>query len=193
MRNVSLLVISMLIAGSSVCLAQEQTVVRREHGRPLLTAEQESHLQSLRDTVVAIPNAACTGPIAVSVTGSGHYSAGQDVLLAYSNTVTNMGSAWPANFVFFAPCDGLYYFNVTFVKDAYYYGGTTDDVSIYLFKNAYYIGQAWSGEGTGYRGTGAYGVALQLQQGDYVFTTVHSDGGPMRHLVEYNFTGFLIR
>ncbi|MGA8810304.1 MAG: hypothetical protein WB973_20725 [Thermoanaerobaculia bacterium] len=157
-----------------------------------LSPQQEAELTQLRKPFLGA-KAACSAPIALSVQGNSHHTAGQDVLLTYSTVVTNVGGAWPANSTFFAPCSGLFYFNVTFVKDAYYFGGTQDDVMVYLLRNGSSVGEAWSGEGDGARGTGAYGVALKLNQGDYVQTIVHSDGGPMRHLADYNFTGFLIR
>ena len=34
-----------------------------------------------------------------------------------------------------APCTGLYFFNVSFVKDAYYYGATANDVFVHVLKN----------------------------------------------------------
>jgi hypothetical protein len=155
--------------------------------------QEEAQLTQLRKPILSAGPAACNSPIALSVQGTGHHTAGQDVLLTYPTVVTNVGGAWPINSTFLAPCSGLFYFNVTFVKDAYYFGGTQDDVLIYLMRNGSWVGEAWSGEGGGMRSTGAYGVVLKLNQGDYVQTVVHSDGGFMRHLADYNFTGFLIR
>lgn len=165
--------------------------------KPQLTREQE---KQLKESVDGAQRASCSPgpfplPIAVSVYGNNHFTSGQDVLLTYKNVITNEGGAWNPSIAshFVAPCAGLYFFTISFVKDAYYHGGTTDDVMVYLTKNVTtMVGEAYSGEGAGMRGTGVYSVTLRLAQGDAVQTFVHSDGGPMRHLAEYNFTGYRI-
>jgi C1q-related factor len=138
-------------------------------------------------------------PIAFSVSGTGHHTGGQDVVLDYSEIITNEPTPgpWTVPNTFVAPCDGLYYFTVSFVKDAYYYGGTEDDVQVYLkimFPNGSIknLSEAWSGEGAGRRGTGAYSVTIRLNRGSLVQTYVHSDGGLTRHLARFHFTGFRI-
>ncbi len=128
-------------------------------------------------------------------TRSHHVSAGNEVLLHYPDEHTSglLGQA-----LFVAPCDGLYFFSISFIKDAYYYSATTDDVYVVIRQNGVYKGRAWSGEGAGYRGTGAYSVVLELTAGDWIQTFAHSDGWPWptggktRHLMEHNFSGFLI-
>jgi hypothetical protein len=142
----------------------------------------------------------CCYAIAFSVFDNNHNTALQDVILEYKNVITDEGGGWNAGApaMFIAPCNGLYYFSISFEKDAYYLNGTTDDVMIFLTKVPFgstvgtYIGYAWSGEGDGMRGTGAYDVVLRLKVGDKVYTKVHSDGGLTRHLYYYNFTGFSI-
>ncbi len=106
-----------------------------------------------------------------------------------------MGGGWtPGGGTFIAPCPGLYSFSISFVKDAYYHGGTTNDVFVHITHNGVEKGYAWSGAGAGNRDTGAYNLVLLLQQGDYVQTFVSSDGnGATRHLARYNFTGHLVR
>ena len=42
-------------------------------------------------------------------------------------------------------------------------------------------------------GPGAYSVTLFLEKGDYVQTFAASDGNLKRHLLEYNFTGHLVK
>jgi len=135
-----------------------------------------------------------SGIVAFSVTGTYHVSTGAPTLLGYQSTYTLYGGGWTAGGgTFIAPCAGLYVFTVSFVKDAYYYGGSTDDIFIHITRNGMYTGYAWSGEGSGNRGTGTYTVTLILNPGDYVQTFVASDGNVTRHLARYNFTGYLVK
>ncbi len=135
-----------------------------------------------------------SGIVAFSVVGSEHVSSGAATLLGYAGTYTNVGGGWTAGGgTFVAPCRGLYFFSISFVKDAYYYGGTTDDVYVFLYRNGTHRGYAWSGEGDGYRSTGTYSIALLLDAGDYVQTFASSDGGYTRHLSRYSFTGHLVK
>ena len=135
------------------------------------------------------------GMVAFSASNNvAHVSQGTEALLAYGTTYTNLGGGWVnGGGTFSAPCTGLYTFTVSFVKDAYYNGGTTDDVYVYIKKNNASVGYAWSGEGAGMRGTGTYTVALYLAQGDYVQTFAGSDGGYKRNVQLYNFTGVLVK
>lgn len=166
---------------------------------PPLSKEDMASLQAARQSVMstgcpssfpALPN------IAVSVRGANHFSSGSDVLLNYPGPITTEGGAWPASSVFIAPCLGLYYFAVDFVKDTAYNGGSFDDVSIYIAKNGVYIGYAWAGEmepSNPYdRSTGAYHVILRMKAGEYIETFVHSDGGVKRNIFNYNFSGHRI-
>jgi hypothetical protein len=142
----------------------------------------------------------CCNAIAFSVTGNCHVSNGIDIPLEYSIVITDEGQGWAAGapVMFVAPCNGLYFFTIDFVKDSYYNNGTTDDVAIDLIKvpsgssSGWYVGDAWSGEGAGSRGTGTYNVVLRLNFGDKVYTKAHSDGGLQRHIIEYHFSGFSI-
>jgi hypothetical protein len=206
---VMLLVVSVTPADARKAKGPDDAVIR-SGGVPIRQGVMSSQeQQQLADQQASIAGAGCPGafplPIAVSVFGRSHFTAGQDVLLSYAapgsgnpvNPVTNEGGAWQ-NPNFIAPCSGLYFFSIEFVKDSYYsYGtppqfGTQDDVSVYLMRNGAYVGEAWSGEGAGKRGTGAYTVILRLNMLDSIQTWVHSDGGPMRHLSYYNFTGHRI-
>lgn len=137
-----------------------------------------------------------TGIVAFSVTGVHHVSQGGATLLGYQTTHTNLGGGWmPGGGTFIAPCAGLYSFSVSFVKDPYYYGGTSDDVFVHIAHNGVYKGYAWSGyDSVQNRNTGAYTVALFMNAGDYVQTyTASDDGGVRRHLDQYNFTGFMVK
>jgi hypothetical protein len=176
--------------------------------KPELSREQAAELANARANArSAAPAAlvACgtTTRIAVSVSGSWHGTAGASVLLPYQNVVTdvsNTGSAWFGPAYFIAPCSGLYFFTVSFVKDSYYNTcggnfGTQDDVGVYLAKfpsSTVYGPGALSGEGAGRRGTGVYSVVLQLNQSDVITSWVYSDGAVHRCLASYHFTGFLI-
>ncbi|MBK8516216.1 MAG: hypothetical protein IPL55_07970 [Saprospiraceae bacterium] len=150
------------------------------------------------------PPSRCPGPfpipIAVSVYGTTHISSGVPVWLEYPYTRTNEGSpgglmggfGWDGSTQFAAPCDGLYHFSISFVKDSYYFQGTTDDVNVYFVKlpatgaSGVRYGNAWSGEGDGRRGTGTDNIILRLKEGDNITTWVYSDGGPKRHLAYYS-------
>lgn len=152
---------------------------------PLLQQQPEASLTSACPT---------SGLVAFSVVGSGHVSSGGLTLLGYQGTYERLGGGWtPGGSTFIAPCRGLYSFTVSFVKDAYAYGGTRNDVYVYVTHNGSEKGYAWSGDGDGERSTGTYSVAFFLQAGDYVQTFVGSDEGRTRHLARYNFTGHLVR
>ena len=142
-------------------------------------------------------NPACptSGLVAFSVTGTSHISQGNATLLGYQSTVTNTGGGWtPGGGTFIAPCSGLYVFTTSFVRQASStYGGTSDDVYIYIYLNGGSRGFAWSGEASVNRSTGTYTVALLLQPGDYVQTYVTTPNGVKRHLNKYDFTGYLVK
>lgn len=130
--------------------------------------------------------------VAFSASGTNHTSSGARVRLSYDRTITNVGGSWVGS-LFFAPCDGLYVFTVSFVKDPYN-AGTNDDVYVEIKKNnTDDLGFAWAGamSATG-RSTGTYTVTALLQAGDFVQTFASADGRT-RSLGRYNFTGYLIR
>ena len=113
------------------------------------------------------------GVVVVSVNGSDHRSSGSPKLLFYNNTVTDEGGAWYSDALFIAPCNGVYFFSVSFMKEPYGDLGSglvwTDvDVYICLHRNGQPIGSyacAWSGENKGDRNGGSYNVALRLPGG----------------------------
>jgi C1q-related factor len=173
--------------------------------KPELSQEQTAQLATLRKKKLACPGQFPTPTIAVSVAGNWLGNGGTDTILNYSTVITNVGGAWIASSVFLAPCTGHYFFTVSFVKDTYYscggQVGTQDDVAVYLTRSSStgvqvigpaWTNGAWSGEDAGRRGTGAFGVAVRLNQNDAVQSWVHSDGGRHRCLAAYNFTGFRI-
>jgi hypothetical protein len=169
---------------------------------PPLTSQDAIQLRSDRLAVTsALSSESCANsatPIAFSVTGVDDVSAGQDSILLYAGITTNEGSGWVNPSTFIAPCGGLYHFSITFLKDSAYFNGTQDDVWIYFTKTDLQNrrlaipGRAWSGEGDGMRGTGAFNVAIRLAQGESVQSLVSSDSGLLRHVWEFNLTGFRI-
>lgn len=131
-------------------------------------------------------------PTVFSAQGNGHTSDGNPDLMHYQKTNVNLpANSWNGS-TFTVPTAGVYFFCITFVKDAFYEGGTQEDVYVTLRRNNQDIGRAWSGQGAGQRGTGAFNAALQLNAGDSVQTWADSDGGYKRHIAEYQFSGFLI-
>lgn len=157
----------------------------------LQAAKMHRNLETTSVSKYLINNCECMKCVAFSAQGSGHISAGADQKLSYSNTILNEGWSWDGS-EFKAPVKGIYSFDISFVKDSYYHGGTQDDVNIILIKNSSSLGNAWSGEGTGRRGTGSFSINLKLEKGDKIFTRIHSDGGRKRHVANYNFNGKLI-
>ncbi len=162
----------------------------------------ESHSELMYLEFEPAPLWMCT-KIGFSATGA-HRSSGGRELLSYGPPITNVRpniwSGFVGNSTFVAPCDGLYYFSITFVKDPFIGRpyGTTDDVFVYITQKrgaGPFVdkGYAWAGEGAGRRG-GAYNVVLELLAGDWVQTWAHSDGIPpkYRHLMKHDFGGFLI-
>lgn len=152
----------------------------------------DASISSAFQTAISCPS---TGIVAFSATGGGHVSQGGAILLGYQTTYTNLGGGWVnGGGTFIAPCTGLYSFTVSFVKDPYYYGGTADDVFVYVAHNGIYKGYAWSGEDSVQnRNTGVYTVALFMTAGDYVQTYADSDSGRMRYLAQFNFTGYMVK
>jgi hypothetical protein len=161
-----------------------------------LKQHQNSHIQ-------------CTGfwapKIAFSAVGTGETSFGGTNILFYNQTITNEppinntapGFPWTGA-TFIVPCNGLYYFTVSFVRDSRYRNGDHDDVMIQIKRNGVIIGNpgggnvgAWAGEtSTPERATGTYSVIDRLEKGDLINTWVYSDGGRKRHLPSYYFSGF---
>jgi len=138
------------------------------------------------------------GPAAsFSAAGTGHTSLGNPDLLSYQTEVADQANRWNGS-TYTVPSDGTYFFSLNFERDSYYNGGTPDDVYMYLNVNGQSVGYAMAGESDSQdpdakRMTGAYAVALPLQAGDFVTTTTASDGGPQRHLLKYELTGFRVR
>lgn len=139
--------------------------------------------------------------VAFSVRGKNHISSGTPKIVKYQDTLTNVGAGWNGATTFTAPGDGTYFFSIDFVKDAYLFGGTEEDVFVVLQTQApgapepTDVVNAWAGQGGGKRGTGAVSVVLQLAEGTVVRTRAGSDPVPngfKRHIPQIHFTGFLI-
>ncbi len=147
----------------------------------------EHHRDVVKDESKSAVRGACKAGF--STTKYGQKSLGGPQLLEYGTPITHDPS-WMFDRIFFAPCDGLHKFSVTFVRDAT--GMPTQDVFIYIMHNFAGKGYAMAGESSEPRETGAYNVVLKLKAGDLVHTEVHSDGGVLRRLFKYSFSGHLI-
>jgi hypothetical protein len=185
--------------------------------KPALTREQAAEMAKLTNKAElakskqrALPCPALpSAPIGFSVYGTWRGSSGADSLVPYTHVITNEGSRWfalpfPNLPGFFLGCRGLWFFTVSFVRDAWIGPplcaggpGTADDISIYLTRylngNLTVVpGAAWAGEGDGTRATAAYSVVLRLTVDEGVVPFVHSDTGSPRCLAAYYFSGFRI-
>jgi len=196
-----------LVLTSTAVSAQDQLFHRKGSVVPTvdqtLTPEQIAQIPQLPQTP------SCTPGVAISARGNAFGTSGADHVLTYPTNDTNEGGAWIGNTILeiSGACSGLYHLEVQFEKDSFYTNcngspgplGTQDDVSIY-FRNLSLPGfpvlgsqaGAWSGEGDGRRGTGAYGLVVRLHAGDTVSTWVHSDGGYFRCLAVYTFAAYRI-
>lgn len=128
-----------------------------------------------------------------SAKGENHDSDGNPDLMTYMPGGLNVGGGWNDSSTFKAPEKGFYFFSITCVRNAINTGGTEDDVRILLRRNGTDVGFAWCGQGSGARSTGAYSVAVKLNQNDRIETFADSDGGRRRVFGIYQFSGFLIR
>ena len=129
-------------------------------------------------------------PIAFTGRCTEHVSSSSKALITYNRTLLE-SEYWDGT-RFTAPKDGVYFFSISFVKDAYYHDGHEDDVYVHLYKNSESMGYAWSGQGTGKRGTGALSLTLYLQQNDVITTKSDDDSSitDKRHISEAYITGF---
>ncbi|ATB33637.1 C1q-like domain-containing protein [Melittangium boletus] len=168
---------------------------RAEEERPRLEVPDYKTVDPALLNILVLPSCPSNGIVAFSAEGRSHISQGGATLLGYPTIYSNAGEAWvPGGGTFIAPCAGLYSFNVSLVRDPYYYGGTNDDVYSCLTLNGTDKGCAWAGETNSVgRATGTHTVALMLKKGDYVQSFAMSDTGYNRHLSVYRFTGFLVK
>ncbi|MBN2533726.1 MAG: hypothetical protein JXB88_12595 [Spirochaetales bacterium] len=113
-------------------------------------------------------------------------------VLEYDIVYTLKNALWDGS-VFTAHRNGLFVVTVSFVKDAYYHNGTQDDVYVTVYKEDISgvrtsMGLAWSGEGTGKRGTGTYTVVAELLEGEKILTVAHAAKGDIWNLELFNLT-----
>jgi hypothetical protein len=134
----------------------------------------------------------CLGCLAFTVRGVNHVSQGGNTKLIFQNVDLNESWGWNGQDLV-APVAGIYHFDISFMKDAFYYNGTTDDVFVHLIKNGAGapLATAWSGEGPK-RAAGGVSINTRLQVGDIISTMANSDGGRNRHIAMYTFSGQLI-
>lgn len=189
MRGTALAILIVLIGSGTMAHGKD-----RGSSQFNLSQKQIKELQEFRRQVATQQ---CPGPfptpIAVTVQGGDHHTSGHPVLLTYLYVFTNEGGAWGNNSTFVAPCDGLYFFAIDFVKDPYYFSGTKDDVTIALHKNGQRIVEAWAGETDSRgRGTGVCNIILRLKSGDWIQTVLASEVELPRNIGSYRFTGYRI-
>lgn len=113
--------------------------------------------------------------------------------VVYGQVVTNEGGAWDrGSSRFVAPTDGVYFFSVSFVRDAA--GGYAADEDVYLWilinGGSPHRAYAWAGQGSGPRNETSHSEVQRLREGDIVETFVSSDAGAPRQLQHCVFTGF---
>jgi hypothetical protein len=130
---------------------------------------------------------------AISVTGKDAYvTKPVSKILTYDITYTRENALWDGS-VFTAHRDGLFVVTVSFVKDAYYHDGTQDDVYVTVYRedvsgNRKSMGNAWSGEGTGKRGTGTYTVVVELKEGEKILTKGSAARDKIWNIERFNLT-----
>ena len=137
--------------------------------------------------------------IAFSALCNGHDSTGVPDLISYQQTLATAGAAWDGVSTFVvpptAPENGLYYFSIEFVNDAYNNGGTSNDVWVQLERTiggtAEVLIAAWAAQGAK-RTTGAASTILPLKRGSQIRTRAHSANGERRNIAQVTFSGFLI-
>ncbi len=127
--------------------------------------------------------------VAFSCQSESHVSSGSDKRLSYNNTSINSGKCWDGK-RFTAPVKGLYFFTMSYVRDAYYKGGTSDDIQVWIRLNGANKASAWTGQGDGKRATATCNVIFNMKKGDFVETYVTSDGGEKRYLRRCYLSGF---
>ena len=85
---------------------------------------------------------------------------------------------------------GDYHLNLSFVRDPYYHGGTSDDVYALLYVNDAYQINAWAGQTSSAARMTAFGHGiLHLAAGDKVQIKIGSDGGTRRFVRFLSLTG----
>ncbi len=131
-------------------------------------------------------------PIAFTAHIGSHTSSGSANTLTWSTT--KLASEYWNQTRFTAPKKGLYFFALSFMKNALFGDSdlTEDDVYLKLYQNGSFKGQARSGQDTGARGTGALSMTLYLEQNDTVEIRVDADGGAKRNITDAYFTGFAL-
>ena len=203
--SISVLLMMTLVACGENKRPEGPDEIGLSSGRPItlqpeLTKEQSEEVLRLRTQARSCPGPFPQVPIAVSAYSHGTFAVGVDRVMAFAYKHVDEGNAWHSNYIFMAPCAGLYFFTVSFEKDSYTtfppnfepLQGTRDDVWVYLRTNGTNHGMAWSGEGDGYRGTGTDNVILRLEANQEVIAFVHADGNRPRHLMYTSFTAHRI-
>jgi len=124
-----------------------------------------------------------------------HVSSGAENEITFEITHSNVGFAWDGKY-FTAASTGDYRFAITFEKDSYYHGGTSDDVTAHIKVRSIdgsvkYYSSAWAGQHTR-RASAAFSNIIPLKQDDMVSCVVKSDGNRRRHIRQLNFSGNLV-
>jgi hypothetical protein len=166
----------------------DEFVVDNDGNVGIGTTSPEAKLE-VAGTVKADKFISSEKPIAFYAEGNGHVSSGPHMLVNFKTEVLDTRGAWNGS-RFTVPEAGIYLFSISFTKDAYYHGGTTDDVYLILYKNGKSVSSAWSGEGSGNRETASKTLILDLAKDDAIEFYAGSDGERKRHLSSYAASGF---
>lgn len=143
--------------------------------------------------------------IAFSASGTNETAIGSANLLMYDVENADTRGAWDGS-TFEVPRSGVYYFNISMVRQTPQVEGSGDDVYIYLTRNGNpgtgevlgyaWAGQSWDASGSGYdntRTTGAFSIAIRLNEGDLIETYSGCDcAGSSWAISKFEFTGFYI-
>ena len=145
----------------------------------------------------------CTSKCVFGAKINRHKSEGNPLLIKYEFTTANLNWAWDGTY-FTAPCDGVYSFSISFMKDSLVDNGTPNDVWINLHVDSEIVGSVWSEKADaktawspqnnqfGRRDRVSLTTTLELKKGQLISTYIASENNELRHIVDLQFTGNLV-